>query len=423
MEKYTIQQLAEILVRKNGLSDNDAQAFVSAIFDVIREGLEADKQVKVKGFGTFKIIDVDPRESVNVNTGERVLINGHHKITFTPDSVMKEMVNRPFSQFETVILNDGVDFSDIETSATQTAEPTTEEEQTATDEVATEPVMESQETTLAEEEKGTGTTLVEEEETETTQVEEEKESESTPVEEEKETLTTPADEEKEDVPEPVAEEKEPKPTEVEDDETENEEQETVFDNEGQESGHHYLSYIIGSVACIVLIAAAAYTGYVFGIEEGRHQERLEQIAQQSAYLDKQREEIVAYKQKAKAKSDTLANKTKTNINTTAAQKPKAQAAAKPKEQPAQKQNTEEETDFSEYAKRDVRVRTGAYVIVGIDKVVTAREGQTVGKIAQTHLGPGMSCYVEVVNQMNENDRLKEGTKVKIPKLRHKKARQ
>ena len=115
MEKYTIQQLAEILVRKNGLSDNDAQAFVSAIFDVIREGLEADKQVKVKGFGTFKIIDVDPRESVNVNTGERVLINGHHKITFTPDSVMKEMVNRPFSQFETVILNDGVDFSDIET--------------------------------------------------------------------------------------------------------------------------------------------------------------------------------------------------------------------------------------------------------------------------------------------------------------------
>ena len=114
MDKYTVQQLADILIRKNRLSENEAQAFVCAIFDVIKEGLEADRQVKIKGFGTFKIIDVDPRESVNVNTGERVLIGGHQKITFTPDSVMKEMVNRPFSQFETVILNDGVDFSDVE---------------------------------------------------------------------------------------------------------------------------------------------------------------------------------------------------------------------------------------------------------------------------------------------------------------------
>ena len=114
MDKFTVQQLADILIRKNRLSENEAQAFVCAIFDVIKEGLEADRQVKIKGFGTFKIIDVDPGESVNVNTGERVLIGGHQKITFTPDSVMKEMVNRPFSQFETVILNDGVDFSDVE---------------------------------------------------------------------------------------------------------------------------------------------------------------------------------------------------------------------------------------------------------------------------------------------------------------------
>ena len=114
MGKYSITQLATILVKKNGISNDEALKFVTAIFDIVKEGLETDKLVKIKGFGTFKIIDVDPRESVNVNTGERVLINGHQKITFTPDSVMKEMVNRPFAQFETVVLNDGVNFSDID---------------------------------------------------------------------------------------------------------------------------------------------------------------------------------------------------------------------------------------------------------------------------------------------------------------------
>ena len=114
MGKYTIQQLAEILVKKNGLNEKEAQDFVVAIFEIVKEGLEQDKLVKIKGFGTFKIIDIDPRASINVNTGERVLIEGHQKITFTPDAVMKEMVNRPFSQFETVILNDGVDLSEID---------------------------------------------------------------------------------------------------------------------------------------------------------------------------------------------------------------------------------------------------------------------------------------------------------------------
>ena len=117
MDKFTITELAEVLIRKNGLSENEAQAFVAAIFDIVKEGLDTDKIVKVKGFGTFKIIEVDPRESVNVNTGERVLIDGHQKITFTPDSVMKELVNRPFSQFETVILNEGVDFSEVDKSS------------------------------------------------------------------------------------------------------------------------------------------------------------------------------------------------------------------------------------------------------------------------------------------------------------------
>lgn len=400
MDKYTIPQLAEILIRKNGLSEEEAQSFVSAIFDLIKEGLEADKIVKVKGFGTFKIIDVDPRESVNVNTGERVLINGHQKITFTPDSVMKEMVNRPFSQFETVILNDGVDFNDVEV----------EEKPTSDTEEAT----------------------VEEKEEDSAPIEEEQEKESAPIEEVKEespeeeekTEELPKEEEKspeEDISseaevlpeEEVSHEVEISP-EVEDSpevDFSPEEVEVSSEEIEEETEHHYTAHIIGSIVCLILIAAAAYGGYVFGVEEGRHQERLAQIAEQSAYLDKQKEEIVAYK--AKAKADTVANKAKTKTDTT--------AVTKPKENPAAEQS-QESMDFSTYAMRDVRVRTGAYVIIGIDKVVTAHEGQTVGKIAKSHLGPGMSCYVEVVNGMNENDPLKEGTKVKIPKLRHKKAK-
>ena len=122
MGKISIQDLAQVLVERKGLNKRDAVIFVSAMFDIIQTNLEKDRVVKIKGLGTFKIIDVDDRESVNVNTGERVLIEGHNKITFTPDALMKELVNKPFSQFETVVLNDGVDFEDMN----PVAEPTVE---------------------------------------------------------------------------------------------------------------------------------------------------------------------------------------------------------------------------------------------------------------------------------------------------------
>ena len=116
MGKLTIHDIAKVLSERKGLSKNDASNFVNEMFDIIQQALERDMVVKVKGFGTFKIIDVDPRESVNVNTGERVLIEGHNKITFTPDQLLKEIVNKPFSQFETVVLNEGVDFAEDTTS-------------------------------------------------------------------------------------------------------------------------------------------------------------------------------------------------------------------------------------------------------------------------------------------------------------------
>ncbi|MBR2777322.1 MAG: HU family DNA-binding protein, partial [Prevotella sp.] len=124
MGKITIQELAAALMERNDLNKKEATSFVSAIFDVIQQALETEKIVKIKGLGTFKIIDVDDRESVNVNTGERVLIEGHGKITFTPDPIIKELVNKPFSQFETVVLNDGVDFEDIPDEQPETTEQT-----------------------------------------------------------------------------------------------------------------------------------------------------------------------------------------------------------------------------------------------------------------------------------------------------------
>ena len=112
MAKLTIQDLADVLVEKNDLSKQTAKAFVTAIFDIVQMGIRRDRLVKIKGLGTFKVVDVDARESVNVNTGERVLIDGHSKISFTPDATMKELVNKPFSGFETVVLNEGVEFDD-----------------------------------------------------------------------------------------------------------------------------------------------------------------------------------------------------------------------------------------------------------------------------------------------------------------------
>ena len=128
MDKKTIQDISHILVDKNGLGAREAEHFAAAMFSVIRDGLLRDQQVKVRGLGTFKIIEVGARESVSVSTGERVLIAGHDKITFTPDATMKELVNKPFSQFETVVLNEGVDFEDVPTEPAPVTKLTDEPE-------------------------------------------------------------------------------------------------------------------------------------------------------------------------------------------------------------------------------------------------------------------------------------------------------
>ena len=422
MGKYSITQLATILVKKNGISNDEALKFVTAIFDIVKEGLETDKLVKIKGFGTFKIIDVDPRESVNVNTGERVLINGHQKITFTPDSVMKEMVNRPFAQFETVVLNDGVDFSDIdklsninenidkqEETQEELQEIIQEEEEkkeegkeevhdiTPQESTNNDDVVRNQTTISPTKELAETSTKETAEETSEKQIEESSEKQ---IEETAEKLI-------EEPAEKLIEE--PAEDPIED-----------FDKE--ENSHNFTTILLSIASCLLLMAASAYIGYLYGIEEGRHQEKTSQISKYSTYLDKQNEELRTKRLAEEAKATKEAEKTKNDTTKQTAKDNKTDTTTnnKPKENNKTKEDNNDD-NFSKYDTMDARVRTGAYVIVGIDKYIIVREGQTVGKIAKALLGPGMSCYIEVLNGVTENEPLKEGTKIKIPKLRHKKA--
>ena len=435
MGKYSITQLATILVKKNGISNDEALKFVTAIFDIVKEGLETDKLVKIKGFGTFKIIDVDPRESVNVNTGERVLINGHQKITFTPDSVMKEMVNRPFAQFETVVLNDGVDFSDID-KLSNINENIDKQEETQEE---LQEIIQEEEGKKDEGEKEEGkdevhditpqessnnddvvrnqTTISPTKELAETFIKETAEETSEkPIEETSEKqIEEPAEKLIEETAEKLIEEPAEKMIEEP-------AEELIEDFDKEENSHNFTTILLSIASCLLLMAASAYIGYLYGIEEGRHQEKTSQISKYSTYLDKQNEELRTKRLAEEAKATKEAEKTKNDTTKQTAKDNKTDTTTnnKPKENNKTKEDNNDD-NFSKYDTMDARVRTGAYVIVGIDKYIIVREGQTVGKIAKALLGPGMSCYIEVLNGVTENEPLKEGTKIKIPKLRHKKA--
>lgn len=422
MGKYSITQLATILVKKNGISNDEALKFVTAIFDIVKEGLETDKLVKIKGFGTFKIIDVDPRESVNVNTGERVLINGHQKITFTPDSVMKEMVNRPFAQFETVVLNDGVDFSDIDKLSNINENIDKQEE---TQEELQEIIQEEEE--KKEEGKEEVHDITPQESSNNDDVVRNQTTIS-PTKELAETSTKETAEEtsekqiEEPAEKPIEETAEKLIEEPTDKQIEEPAEDPIEDFDKEENSHNFTTILLSIASCLLLMAASAYIGYLYGIEEGRHQEKTSQISKYSTYLDKQNEELRTKRLVEEAKATKEAEKTKNDTTKQTAKDNKTDTTTN--NQPKENNKTKEDNNddnFSKYDTMDARVRTGAYVIVGIDKYIIVREGQTVGKIAKALLGPGMSCYIEVLNGVTENEPLKEGTKIKIPKLRHKKA--
>ena len=382
MSKLNIYDLCSVLTSKNGLDDKESHRFIKAMFDVIQEGLDEDKIVKVKGLGTFKIIEVDDRESINVNTGERVLIEGHSKLTFTPDSVMKEIVNKPFSQFETVILNEGVDFP----------EPVVEEP-AVEDIIADEPAEDKEIIVEPQIDNNVAEQSVEEEPVAEKTVAEE------PVAEE------PVAEE------PVAEDSVVEFTDDNDNVQSGEEnsvEESVFETSNNNS---ILRWILSGVAVLVLILGAAYGGYLYG-----RYELSEEIAYKQMKADLKTAEITTKKAQVAIKKDSVAQEVD-------ATKIGAMSIDNEDESVNDEAKTEAtKTSSDKYEAMDIRVRTGAYRIIGEGRTVKAKAGQTVEDIATKLLGPGMSCYVEVYNGLDGKATLKEGQTIKIPKLELKKRR-
>lgn len=393
MSKLNVFDLSGVLMSKNGLGDKESRRFVKAIFDVIQECLDEEKVVKVKGLGTFKIIEVDDRESINVNTGERVLIEGHSKLTFTPDSVMKEIVNKPFSQFETVILNDGVDFPEPAIEEPISEEPISEEP-IPEDSISEEPIFE--------EPVAADPGLSDKSQSEIN-AEQEIPSPESPI------VEFTEDGDKEDTSDVV-----PPTDEAPTDEEINDE---------EESSNSTLRWVLSGVVVLLLILAAAYGGYLYG-----RYEISEEMAYKQMKADLKAAEMTVEKAKeAVAKDSVEQEMDATKIGAISVDKEQEDAAkdespkeAIAKDQVAKEQPVKESAD--KYEAKDVRVRTGAYRIIGEDRVVKAKAGQTVEDIATRLLGPGMSCYVEVYNNLDGKTTLKEGQAIKIPKLQLKKRR-
>ena len=397
MSKLNIYDLCSVLTSKNGLDDKESHRFIKAIFDVIQEGLDEDKIVKVKGLGTFKIIEVDDRESINVNTGERVLIEGHSKLTFTPDSVMKEIVNKPFSQFETVILNEGVDFP----------EPVVEEP-AVEDIIADEPAEDKEIIVEPQIDNNVAEQSVEEEPVAEKTVAKEPVAEKTVAEEpvaEKNVAEEPVAEE------PVAGDSVVEFTDDNDNVQSGEEnsvEESVFETSNNNS---ILRWILSGVAVLLLILGAAYGGYLYG-----RYELSEEIAYKQMKADLKTAEITTKKAQVAIKKDSVAQEVDaTKIGAMSIDNKDESANDEAKTETAK-------TSSDKYEAMDIRVRTGAYRIIGEDRTVKAKAGQTVEDIATKLLGPGMSCYVEVYNGLDGKATLKEGQTIKIPKLELKKRR-
>ena len=427
MSKVSITELASKLMEKHGLKRTEAELFIRQFVGVINDGLKNDKSVKVKGLGTFKVQAVSARKSVDVNTGEAIVIEGRDKISFTAEAVMRDLVNAPFAQFETVIVNDGVDFSEID--AKHEADNTEAKEPTPAVEPA--PVAEPEPAVV-----------------EPTPVAEPEPAvvEPTPVAEPEPTVVeaAPAAEPEPTVePAPVAEPEpavveptpivEPTPA-VEDSDSDTDELEAK-----SKSYKNTIIVLASSLACVVILAVVGFV-YMFSQIEKRDN-RIAHLETQTATLADLM--MKTHMSPAPAANQPAANDEADNIlaaneqKIEAAQKADkennlktAEAKPEPKAEPkaATKPTAEAKAHAAKSAPsilsqsaydKDPRVRTGAYVITGIANTVTVKAGQTMSSLSKTYLGPGMECYLEAVNGGNRE--LKAGEKIKIPALKTKKS--
>ena len=408
MGKLTIQDIAKVLSDRKGLSKNDASNFVNEMFDIIQQALERDMVVKVKGFGTFKIIDVDPRESVNVNTGERVLIEGHNKITFTPDQLLKEIVNKPFSQFETVVLNEGVDFAEDTTSEAYVTPEVKAASMPLVDFVDEDPSFEKP--IPLGENKVTDAPAPDAEpmsvEASAPVVESEPVSSSASIATEEPVYEA--------VETPVAEVSETTANE----ESVEEPEENVY--EAEESGSR--KWLIPAVALLLGLGVGYLLGNYFPMKGEQPVEAPKPpvempktVVEDTLVVDSTKAAVPA--PEAKQPAEPIVEKP------VEAPKPEVKAEGpKPVEtvKPAAVAPKPVAPEVDKYAAMDARVRTGAYRIVGTEKVVKVKEGDNLRRIAQRTLGPDMECYLEVYNGLKAASPLKIGQEIKIPKLQLKK---
>lgn len=383
MGRLTIQEIAKVLVAKNGLEPSQANRFATELFAIIQERLEKNDLVKVKGLGTFKVITVDARESVSVRTGGRVMIEEHSKITFTPDATMKELVNKPFSQFETVVLNDNVEFDDLKEQPADgefedTKDDLTEAELVQLEKDEEEPVIQQQEPVVEE-------PLVE-------------------VEQPKE---TPAVAPLIEVTEATHEEK---PEETPEETTD------TLDNDVEEEKTNLLfKWVWMALGAICLVGISAAGGYYYGCQQTALAALSDTVViRDTVYVPESQDTTSVIALEVPDQIAEAANVETPKAEEVKAEKPKPEVpkVEKPKAEPA--------PEVDKYAEKDERVRLGAYRIVGLDHEVKVLQGQTFYSICRAHLGPDMECYIEVYNNLPRNPQIKAGQVIKIPKLQLKK---
>lgn len=526
MSKSSLSVLAKAVASKRGLTQAEAERFIATMFEVAGDGIQEDKLLKMKWLGTFKITSVKDRESVDVNTGERILIEGRDKISFTPDNILKEIVNKPFAQFETVVVNDGIDFSDIDEKFANMEreeeelqlqkeqechdEEVVQEEQPQKEELSQEEEQPREEEhsqevelneNLSQEAKKSQESLLDAElqSQEGGQKDELSQEANTPISEETVALSselknaeiseddisetsednisqtsddTISKTEENGIPEEVgmlishlkenkseAEEIErveeakvkeeaevPKAAEAHVEKTpaeakvvvsqsnvENKKQpeydETLDEDEAYASDRHHLvipKYVVAlvSVVFVALLGGLCWFAFIYGKMQARQEQMEMQLkAIKPQPQPKPKPTVVAPVDTAKsvASSDdktdaenVLANGAQANNEQT----DHAQLAMKKKAKQdsirmAQANNAVKMAEKASVYLNDPRIRTGAYRIVGVEKTVTAKSGQTLAGLSKLYLGPGMECYMQAINGCSE---IKPGQKVKIPKL-------
>ena len=452
MSKFSLNTLGKLLADKSGLSQVEAELFIRKMFDVCNQGLDADKQVKIKWLGTFKVQATKDRESINVNTGERFTIEGRDKLTFTPDNILKEIVNKPFAQFETVVVNDGVDFDEIDEKfgEEQTEDAPAQiidfldEEKTATPNPEVVVIGSEKEKEKEAEDELAKQIAIEQaklERLKQAQLEQER-IQKEKLEKEKQEQERLEQERLEQEKLELAQQQQALKAVVEpavpaSDESEEEEEE----EEEPSNSHHIVipRYLVVAV-CLIVVALIGGMGW-FAFNYGQMTAQRDHLAMQlNQYHQAPAKKVPAkpaaaplsqeQKLRQKAMEDSIrmaktaeAVKLAENSDEESASagkakqtETKAKAEAKEKAKDKAEEKATSKIASSQYDK-DARVRTGAYRIIGVAQTVTVGAGQTLEQISTRYLGSGMECYVEALNGTNT---VKAGQKIKIPKLELKK---